>query len=47
MSLFVTDIPGCGSSCSFMEVHYNNFRKKKKPEKGKVMFSCKETKEKS
>jgi hypothetical protein len=46
MSLFVTDIPGCGSSCYFMEAHYN-FRKKKKSEKEKVMFSCKETKEKS
>jgi len=47
MSLFVTDVPGCVSSCYFMEVFYNNFRKKKKPEKEKVMFSCKETKEKS
>jgi hypothetical protein len=30
----------------FIEVHYNNFIKKKKQEKEKVMFSCKETKEK-
>jgi hypothetical protein len=29
-----------------MEVHYNNCRKKKKPEKEKVMFSCRETEEK-
>ena len=29
MSLFVTDVPGCGSRCYFMEAFYNNFRKKK------------------
>jgi len=47
MSLFVIDVLGCSSSCYFMEVFYNNFRKKKKLEKEKVMFSCRETKEKS
>ena len=30
----------------FIDVHYNNFIKKKKQEKEKVMFSYKETKEK-
>jgi len=31
----------------FIEVHYKNFIKKKKQEKEKALFSCKETKEKS